>query len=78
MKEIPYAIERLAKPPESNRYELSLLVLYGFYYRGGQVINRIRINGYRCGKRLACLQAPGRVVDAARRHLEVSRGNIGR
>jgi len=33
MEEISYAIEQLLKPLESNRYELSLLVLYGFYYR---------------------------------------------
>jgi len=33
MEEISYAIEQLLKLPESNRYELSLLVLYGFYYR---------------------------------------------
>jgi hypothetical protein len=83
MKEISYAIDPLLKPPESNRYELSLLVLYGFYYRGGRSLRREdekqdRKDGYRCGKRLARYVTSGRVVDAAGRHLEVSPRNIGR
>ena len=34
-------------PPGGNRYELSLLVLYGFSYKGGQVIKtRCRNTGF--------------------------------
>jgi hypothetical protein len=55
-------------PPGGNRYELSLLVLYGFSFKGGQVIKtrwlktgfgKMDIGGE---KKLECHQAPGWVA----------------